>query len=380
MRDLDADSLDAPRDPSWSAEERGLFTRYRDAARAVVNGRVARFDRARGFDRESFAALGAEGLFALGARSPAAMFAALEGLCTGCDDVGFAVSVIAHAGVAVPVVHAHAGASLRARVLPAMMSGAALAAVANAEAGGGTNVLRVRSRVRVCGASARLSARKRSITNVGCADVLLVSACDRDVDDVRPIAAYVVDARAPGCHQRVRSDRMGLWTSPTGDLIARNVPLAADARLCDGVEFFRLCFALERLAVGALYVGALRRAVRRMVSRLASRPALAAHQYVQQRVVRARCALALVEALLFSARGRYLAGQRCEAELSALKYEGAERALAAAEDQVRLFGAAGYETAAGAEKDARDLLGMTMLGGTAELHQGVIFRAASRGA
>ncbi len=374
-------ALDDPRDPTWNSEERALFTRFRDAARELVNPRVAAHEASRSFDRASFAALGARGLYELGADGLSPLLAALEGLSTGSDDAGFAISVIAHAGVAVPVIRELAPPSLRDRVLPRAISGEHLVAVANAEPSGGTDVLGVRARVRPAGGRLALSGRKRSITNVGCADVILVSARDMTAPDApRSIAAYAVDAGARGCHQRARVDRMGLWTSPTGDLIARNVALSDDARLCEGVAFFRRCFALERLAVGALYVGALRRALRRMTAWLSSRPSLAEHQYVQQRVVRARCSLAAVESLLFATRRMFLAGQRCEAELSALKCEGAERALDAAEDAVRLMGARGYETRSGAEKDARDLTGLTMLGGTAELHQGVIFRAAKRGA
>jgi alkylation response protein AidB-like acyl-CoA dehydrogenase len=291
---------------------------------------------------------------------------------------------VAHAGVAVPVLARFASARVRADVLPPMVRGEALAAVANAEPASGTDALGVRARavpdVMHGPGWLRLSARKRSITNVGEADVVLVSArrCDAP-DPRRAIAAYVLDGGSPGCHQRRRLARMGLWTSPTGDLIARRVAVAPDAFLCDGVEFFRACFALERLAVGALYAGALRRAVRRAVAFVRARPALAAHQYVQQRVVAARTSLALVEALLFEARRAYLAGEPCEAALSALKGEGAERALASAQDVVRLLGAQGYEGAAGEEKDVRDLVGLTLLGGTSELHKGVVFRAAMRG-
>lgn len=220
----------------------------------------------------------------------------------------------------VPVIHEFAHPSLRDRVLPRAISGEHLVAVANAEPTGGTDVLGVRARVRPVGGRLTLSGRKRSITNVGRADVILVSARDEgSVDATRSIAAYAVDASAKGCHQRTRVDRMGLWTLPTGDLIARNVTLSDDARLCDGVDFFRRCFALERLVVGALYVGALRRALRRMTAWLSSRPSLAEHQYVQQRVVRVRCSLAAVEAMLFATRRMFLSGERCEAEADTLK-------------------------------------------------------------
>ncbi len=373
-------SLDDPRDPFWSPDERALFTRFREAAKAIVNPRIASHEASRSFDRASFAALASLGLCDLGARSLSSTFAALEGLATGCDDAGFAVSVVAHAGVAVPVLRELASPSLRDRVLPAAVSGDHLIAVANAEPSGGTDVLGVRARVRPIDGALTLSGRKRSITNVGRADVILVSARDASASDPsRAIAAYAVDARARGCHQRARVDRMGLWTSPTGDLIARNVALSPDARICDGVDFFRRCFALERLTVGALYVGALRRTARRMAAWVTERPSLAEHQYVQERVVRTRASLAAVEAMLFFTRRAFLTGERCEAELSTLKSEGAERALDAAEDLVRLMGARGYESRAGAEKDARDLMGLTMLGGTAELHRAVIFRAARRG-
>ncbi len=160
--------------------------------------------------------------------------------------------------------------------------------------------------------------------------------------------------------------------------MARNVELPPSALLGSGVELFRRCFALERLTVGALYVAALRRGLRRALAHLARRPALASHQYVQQRVVSLRTSLAFGEALLFRVRAQWLAGEPCEAELSVLKGQAADWAAEAAGEVVRLLGARGYEVAAGAEKDARDLTGLTLLGGTAELHKGVVFGATMK--
>jgi len=371
-------TFEEPRDPDWGAAERALFCRYRDAARELVNPGMLEHDARTTFDRKAFRRLGGMGLYELGAEGAPGLprlLAALEGLATGCDDAGFTVSVVAHAGVAIPVLAAMGDGEARRTLLPRLVSGEALGAVANAEPGGGTNVLGVRSRARPHGDGFLLSARKRSITNLGEAGVILVSARRTDVPAPRNLAAFALAAHAPGCHQRAGKARMGLRTSPTGDLLARNVALPRSALLGDGIELFRRCFALERLLVGALYVGALRRALRRALDHLEKRPALAAHQYVQQRVVSLRTSLAFAEALLFRVRRQWLAGEPCEADLSVLKGQGAEWAAAAAGDVVRLLGARGYEVGAGAEKDARDLVGLTLLGGTAELHKGVVFSA-----
>jgi alkylation response protein AidB-like acyl-CoA dehydrogenase len=224
-----------------------------------------------------------------------------------------------------------------------------------------------------------VSARKRSITNLGEAAVILLSARRDDAPHDRSIAAFAMPADAPGCYQRRGADRMGLRSSPTGDLIARNVTVPTPSLLGDGLEFFRMCFALERLTVGALYVGAMRRALRRVTAHLERRTELRSYQYVQQRVVAIRSALAFTESLLFRTRTMWLAGDPCEVELSVLKGHGAESALGATGEVVRVLGARGYEAAGGAEKDARDMLGLTFLGGTAELHKNVVFASALKG-
>jgi alkylation response protein AidB-like acyl-CoA dehydrogenase len=86
-----------------------------------------------------------------------------------------------------------------------------------------------------------------------------------------------------------------------------------------------------------------------------------------------------MEALLYHARTSYLAGTHCEAELSVLKWRGVDWALEGAEHVLRLTGARGYESARGPEKDVRDLMGLSLLGGTCELHKGVVFTATTRG-
>jgi alkylation response protein AidB-like acyl-CoA dehydrogenase len=361
-----------PRDPHFDEPSRALFLRFRALGAALDASPAGDV-----FDRGALRALGDEGLFALAEHDdPTPMFAAFEGLCAGHADNGFLISCVAHA-IALRVLSRALPAGADRRWLAPLREARALAAVANAEPHGGTDALSVRTEATRVEGGARVSGRKRSITNAGEADVLLVSAIER-AERESALRVYAVDGWSIGLHQRRRTDRVGLMSSPTGDVLARAVFVPSERIIDDGRAVFRECFALERGMVGAMFAAMLRRATVRAARLLAQRPELAAHQWVQGRALDAREALVWVESALYFARARYRSGAPCEAELSTLKARGAELTRAALESVLLLHGARGLSPSLGLERELRDALALSVLGGTLEQHRAVSARSLAR--
>lgn len=359
----------------------GMSTAARDAA--------VSFD-ARGF-RAAWRTLADAGLFAL--PTLAERCAALEGLTTGSLDLGVAVSACAHF-VVVAVLEQDGSAEQRARFLPGLTDGSHVAACANAEANAGTDLMGLKSRAWFGDDGPEsvtvLSARKRSVTNLGAADVVLVSARAQGVPARESVNVFVIDGHGPRVRQRSRHDLMGLRTSPTGSLLAWRAPLPSSSRVGargDGVRLFRRMFSEERITTGFLYLGVLKHCRDRALSHAEGRSQfgqpIGKNQYVQEKLVKMQVAIELLEAHLWRCVDDHVTGDadqsaRLQGALSTIKVFGIEAALQAAQDLVRLLGSRGVSRDEPAERLVRDLLALSILGGTVELHKMIVYGELQR--
>ncbi|MDP2345765.1 MAG: acyl-CoA dehydrogenase family protein [Deltaproteobacteria bacterium] len=356
--------------------------RFVDVGARLVGPSTAARDRAGSFDRALWQQLGAAGLFRLETLQERA--AGVEGLALGSADLGLAVSVCAHF-VVVGVLESEGSATQQERWLPGLRDGSLVGACANAEAAAGTDLMGLKSRARVVDDGVLLSARKRSITNLGACDVALVSARVLDVPAREAVNIFVVDAHGPRVQQRLRTDLAGLRTSPTGSLVAWRAPLGSDSRIGaagDGVRLFRKMFSEERITTGFLYLGSLKasrdRALRHAETRKQFGQAIGRNQYVQEKIVKMQVAIDLLEAHLWRVTQDHAAGVDVHGSLSVVKVFGVEAALQAAQDLVRLLGSRGVSVEEPAERAVRDLLGLSILGGTVELMKMIIYDEARK--
>jgi GNAT superfamily N-acetyltransferase len=265
------------------------------------------------------------------------------------------------------------------------LSGEWIGAVANAEAQAGTNLMALASQSRRTEDGFELTADKQCITNVGVADLVLCSARLRDAPARKDVNIFVVETASSGVHTRMRANLAGLRTSCTGDLEARMARLPGHSLLGSvgqGLEIFAEMFLQERLFTGVLYLSALHGCVGRAVAHAERRMQfgrlIGRNQYVQDKVVRMRVAEELLNCLLQRLVEAVERGENVSEQLSMVKVHGVEAALSASADLMRLLGGRGVGRHELAEKHHRDLLALSILGGTVELHKIVIYGELSR--
>ncbi len=344
------------------------------------------------FDRTLWRALGEGGLFRAGVPRQFGgeglalelAVAALEGFAEGSRDLGLSTSVLAHQ-VCCDIVARHGSAEQKSGWLPLLLSGEWVGAVANAEPNAGTDIMGLRARAFPVAGGTALRGRKRSITNLGAADLALVSARLAGTDPRQAINAFGIELPRAGTHVRPIRDLVGLRTSPTGSLLLRSTVVPAEARvgaLGQGVELFRRTFSLERLLAGGIYLAALRIALDRAVSFAERREQfgqpVGRNQFVQERVVRMRVAEELLPPLLSQAAQALERGEDAFGALSVIKLHGLEAALEAAQGLLRILGSLGVRRVELAERLIRDLLALSIFGGTVELHKIVTYNETVR--
>ena len=155
------------------------------------------------------------------------------------------------------------------RWLPELMTLEKIAAWAITEPDSGSDAFGgMKTYVKRDGEDYILNGQKTFITNGPCADVLVVYAKldegDAGVDKRnRPVLVFVLDAGMPGLTQGKPFKKMGIMSSPTGELFFDNVRLTPDRLLGetdqhasgDGRDSARANFAAERLGVEIVPLG-----------------------------------------------------------------------------------------------------------------------------
>jgi isovaleryl-CoA dehydrogenase len=372
--------------------EQALYERYHQVGLEVVRPTVQTNDEAHSFARDAWRRLGENDFLRLpvapthgGLGSPPSQCAAaLEGLVAGSSDLGFCVSAVAH-WVCLASLQEFGPASAQAKYFPRLMSGEWVGAVANAEPQAGTNLMAMTSNAVSTPGGFELHARKQCITNVGVADLMMVSARLRGVSSLKEVNVFLLEARTPGVETRVLTHLAGLRTSCTGDLTATGVALPAEALLGGvgrGLKIFRTMFTQERLWTGVLYLAALdscrRRALAHAETRLQFGRPIGRNQYVQDRIVRMKVAEELLRSLLAGLLAQTGRGEDVSDMLSIVKIHGVEVAIEASEDLMRLLGGRGMGKHETAEKFHRDLLALSILGGTVELQKILLYQELTR--
>ncbi|MFZ0716918.1 acyl-CoA dehydrogenase family protein, partial [Mycobacterium sp.] len=215
-----------------------------------------------------------------------------------------------------------------------------------------------------------LNGQKTFITNGPFADVLVVYA---KLDDgqadrrARPVLTFVLDSGMPGLTQGKPFKKMGMMSSPTGELFFDNVRLAPDRLLGetehhtggDGRMSARANFAGERVGVALMSLGIINECHRLCVDYAKTRTLwgknIGQFQLIQLKLANMEVARINVQNMVFQTLEKLQAGKMPSlAEASAIKLYSSEAATDVAMDAVQLFGGNGYMAEYRVEQLARD--------------------------
>ena len=226
-------------DFALSAEQRELTGAAAAFARRELNQDLVKHEDAGEFPREAWrkcAEFGVQGLPVPAERGGAdadilTTALVMEALGYGCHDNGLLFSLNAQMwSVEVPLVTFGTPAQQQA-YLPGMVSGDLIGAHGMTEAGSGSDALHMRTRAERHGDHYVLEGTKQYITNAPVADVLLVYAVDAGRPGLFGISAFLVDAATPGLTVSSSFEKMGLRTSPMGEITLHDCIVPAGSRL-----------------------------------------------------------------------------------------------------------------------------------------------------
>lgn len=233
----------------------------------------------------------------------------------------------------------------------------------------------MRTSVRLDGDEYVLNGQKTFITNGPHADVVVVYAKldDGSSPRDRPVLAFVLDRGMPGFVQGKAFKKMGMMSSPTGELFFDDVRLGPDRLLSSsGSSDARESFTAERVGVAALSLGIINECQRLCIDYAKSRhlwgQEIGRFQLIQLKLAKMEVARLNVQNMVFQTVAKLRAGKRpSPAEASAMKLYSSEAATEVAMEAVQLFGGNGYMAEYRVEQLARDAKSLMIYAGSNEI-------------
>jgi hypothetical protein len=230
-----------------------------------------------------------------------------------------------------------------------------------------------------------LNGNKTFITNGPYADTIVFYAKLEDGSETplrqRPVLTFILDSGMPGLEQSKPFRKMGLHSSPTGELFLSDVRVGKDRLLGEsegtpggneGRESARGNFVTERAGVAAMSLGLIEECLRLSVQyakdrKLWERP-ISEFELIQLKLAKMEVARLNVENLVFRHIEMSTAGKSLTlAEASAMKLYSAQAASEVAMEAVQLFGGNGYMSEFRVEQLARDAKVFQIYAGTDEI-------------
>jgi alkylation response protein AidB-like acyl-CoA dehydrogenase len=359
-------------------------------AQGRLNAHVVERDREQVFSRELWrecAQIGIQGLpvpEAYGGTGLDALSCALvlEALGYGCRDGGLVFSLSAHLLACVVPLWQHGSEAQKRRYLPGLCDGTLVGAHAITEAGSGSDSFAMRTRAVRDGAGWRIDGAKTFISNGPVADVAVVFAVTDAAKGFHGgVTAFFVEAGTPGFSAGQKFDKLGLRTSPVGELVfdAMHVPdEAVLGQVGGGAAVFATAMDWERCLLVAGHVGTMERLLDTSVAYARTRQQfgqpIGKFQAVAHKIADMKLQLEAARLLTYRAAWRLQHQRNASLDAAIAKLAVSESLLKTALETVHLHGGYGYMVEYEVERALRDAVGSTIYSGTSEMQRTIIAR------
>ena len=225
-----------------------------------------------------------------------------------------------------------------------------------------------------------LNGSKTFITNGPHADTI-VFICRLDEEGVaakdRKIVSFILDSGMPGLEQSPAFKKMGIGSSPTGELFLSDVKARPERLMGESEDGYgrsgaKSTFSLERAGVAAMALGLVERSLELSLEYAKTRvqfdQPIGSYQLIQLKLAKMEVARLNLESLVFRYIETRAAGKDLTlAEASAMKLYAAQAAMEVTTEAVQVFGGAGYMRATRVEQLMRDAKILQIYAGTDEM-------------
>jgi hypothetical protein len=375
---------------SLSDEQKLLRQRIIQFAQKELNPGAAERDHDQVFSRELWRKCGELGLQGLpvpeeyggGGLDPLSTAIALDALGYGCHDGGLVFSICAHLLPCVVPIWKHGSEEQKRRYLPDLCNGTLVAVNAMSEPDSGSDAFAMRTRAERDGEGYRLNGTKTFSSNGPVADLAVVFAVTDQAKGYHGgISAFLVEKGTPGFRSGRKFAKLGLRSSPMGELVFEDVRVPAGAMLGApgaGSTLFTHSMDWERTCLFATNVGAMERLLERSVEYARTRvqfgQAIGKFQAVSHRIADMKVRLEAARLLVYKAAWELERSRNAMLSASLAKLFVSEALVETALGAVQVLGGYGFMTEYEVERPLRDAVGSTIYSGTSEMQRNIIAR------
>lgn len=312
----------------------------------------------------------------------ATMLLTLEGLGYGCADNGLTFALASQLMSTQVALVNFGNDEQRARWLPGLLDGSVFAALAMTEPESGSDAFSL-------GATAEkqddgtyvLNGHKAWLTFGPVADLCITFAATNPDAGSWGISAFLVPMDAPGVERGELREKMGMRTTPFGDIVFNDVRLGPETLLGKegaGSRIFSSILDIERAYVFAPQIGAMERQLDETIAFARAREQggrpIAEYQAVSHRIVAMKQRHETSRLLLYRAALAEATGKAMTLSASLAKVAAADAAIESSLDATTVHGARGYVSEFGVERAFRDSVGGLVYSGSTDVLRNMIAR------
>ncbi len=364
--------------PFYTAEHEAWRAVMRRFVENEIEPHAHEWDEAGEFPRELYAKAAAIGLLGLGfpeefGGTPADQFMKIvtsqELARAGAGGVN--ASLMSHTIGSPPIARA-ARPEVRAKVLPEVLSGKKISALAITEPGGGSDVANLATRARRDGDHYIVNGEKTFITSGVRADYLTV-AVRTGGEGASGVSLLLIEGDTPGL-SRTKLKKMGWWASDTATLHFDDCRVPVTNLIGEEGQGFKLImhnFNSERMGMAASCTGYARVCVDEAIAYAKERKTfgkpIAQHQVIRHKLVDMAQRVAASQAMLEMLAWRLSQGESPVAEICMMKNQATQTMAYCASEAVQIFGGAGFMRGVKVERIYREVKVNAIGGGTEEI-------------
>ena len=284
---------------------------------------------------------------------------------------GVSASLMSHTIGSPPIARA-ARSEIKARVLPEVLSGRKISALAITEPGGGSDVANLRTRARRDGDHYVVSGEKTYITSGVRADFITV-AVRTGGEGAGGVSLLLIEGDTPGL-ARTKLKKMGWWASDTATLHFDDCRVPVENLIGEEGQGFKLImhnFNSERMGMAASCTSYARVCLEEAIGyakerRTFGKP-IAQHQVIRHKLVDMAQRVAASQAMLEMLAWRLEQGESPVAEICMMKNQATQTMAFCASEAVQIFGGAGFMRGIKVERIYREVKVNAIGGGTEEI-------------